>query len=546
MLTSEQGSSIAKVLLIAVTLVYLAGVGSSVSHAAVFDVTNSASSGAGSLRAAIDAANANGVPDVITFGATTELAGCPFVITLADADGQLPRLTDPGTTIDGTACGVTLDGSGLTNATSDGLRVRASNTVIRGLTIRNFPQDGMRIQPEAGANLTVTGVVITKNVFSGNLDGLRVSGGDGPGNMVSATIANNQFIENRDDGIRVDGSFGDSTDGGNKVRVVISNNLVEGSAGVVTGGATTGDGIRVFGGPGSSGRGANGGNEVVAIISNNETRNNVDDGILVAGTGSGNASNHTVFAKIVGNKTVNNGAPASTAANGIVVRGGSTEDTGPFGSRNTVVFLVADNESERNKDDGIRIAGGLGDHHFVRGVASNNKMDRNGLRGISVSGSDGTDNTLKDIDIVDNDVNRSGDAGIRVAGGGGGNAALSNITIKGNKSKLNEEHGIEVLLGAGGGNVVSLLGITDNATNQNRRDGIFVGAGVSGSGSTPVSANQAIANREDGIDLNSTGYVVIANEVKGSIGAGIDAVGNIDGGGNFAVGNGSCNTPGCF
>ena len=50
----------------------------------------------------------------------------------------------------------------------------------------------------------------------------------------------------------------------------------------------------------------------------------------------------------------------------------------------------------------------------------------------------------------------------------------------------------------------------------------------------------------DDISLNETDYVVLANEAKGNKEDGINAVGNINGGGNFAVGNGSCNASRMF
>jgi parallel beta-helix repeat protein len=66
---------------------------------------------------------------------------------------------------------------------------------------------------------------------------------------------------------------------------------------------------------------------------------------------------------------------------------------------------------------------------------------------------------------------------------------------------------------------------------------------VQGSGTTPVSGNQADRNREDGIDLNSTGYVVSNNTASRNTADGINLEGNTDSGGNVARNNGSCNTP---
>lgn len=122
-------------------------------------VTTLADTGPGSLRDAVTTANSDGVPTTITFG-------LPGVILLAT---PLPNLTGTGDTIDGTGAGVVLDGSSLA-AGSIGLRVRRSNYTIRGLTIQNMPNDGIRVDtpPLPTTNLDVTGVVIDNNILIGN------------------------------------------------------------------------------------------------------------------------------------------------------------------------------------------------------------------------------------------------------------------------------------------------------------------------------------------------------------------------------------------
>lgn len=515
-------------------------------------VTTAADAGVGSLRQAIIDANADAAANPIIFN--TSVLACPITINVVS---QLDPLTGAGDTIDGSACGVTING---TLAGAVGLRVRASNVTVRGLTIQNFDSDGIRVEPASGASgVSITGVVITKNVIANNLDGLRVSGGDTPllfgfppNNTVRVLIANNEFFRNRDDGIFVRGSA--PTGGGNIVDADIVANTIRGSLGVVTGGALTGDGIRVIGGLGN-------GNIVSARIANNTVQRNADDGIIVAGSQQEVSSNNNVHATIVGNSVKENGTPASIRGSGIVVRGG-TRDGVPFGgSDNVVSFFIANNEVADSKDHGIFVTGGLGNSHTVGniGTIKGNKLTSNGVStsrsGILVSGGVGTANTLSDISILENEVRNSGRSGIQITGGPGGDAILSNITVKGNESRLNREDGINVTQGTGGGNSVSVTGITDNESNNNGKDGIFVGpstaptapGSVSGSGATPISANQANRNREDGIDINSGGYVLIANTANANAaGAGIDAVGNTDGGGNTAVGNASCNTPGCF
>lgn len=519
-------------------------IGSPIAWAQSLFVTSTADSGAGSLRAAIGAANADPDANPIIFD-TTALS-CPITIFVGSTTlgSQLPALTGVGDTIDGSACGVTLDGSSAASG-AVGLRVRASKITVRGLTVQNFPDDGIRVEPPLNAsNATVTGVVVSKNLIQNNLDGLRISGQTGPvntgGNKVGATIANNALVGNRDDGIVVFGSTGST--GGHTVEVIISNNSVRGSRGVVTGGTITGDGIRVMGGTGD---GSN--NTVIATISHNDVRDNIDDGIGVVGAGlNGTASDNFVHAEVVHNRVRNSGGAASTRGVGIGVRGGNVEGSTTTGSSNEITFVIAHNQSENSKDLGISVAGGLGSSHALTGSISDNDVERSGVNGIRLTGGGGTGNILHDIQLLENEVRRSGEDGILVTGGPGGGAALSDILIKGNESDRNGRHGIGVFRGTGAGNSVSVAGITDNETNQNAQDGVSVGSGVPGSGATSVSSNKANNNGQDGIDLNSTGYVVLANTANNNAGAGIDAAGNIDGGGNNASGNASCNTPGCF
>lgn len=144
-----------RVVLISLVLSISLLLGTSAAWAIV--VTNTNDSGPGSLRQAIRDANKDGVSTSITFDA----AVFPGTIALLS---QLPNLVDPGDTIDGGGIGVVLDGSLLLADDDHGLRVRASNIRISGLTIQNFGGDGIRVQPMASENDSVTGVVISNNL----------------------------------------------------------------------------------------------------------------------------------------------------------------------------------------------------------------------------------------------------------------------------------------------------------------------------------------------------------------------------------------------
>jgi len=108
-------------------------------------VVNSNSSGAGSLAAAIEAANSREGRNLITFAPSVT---DPIVLTT-----ELPALSDAsgGTTIDGCSApggahSIVLDGSGMVPSGSEvGLYITSDDNEICGLVIINFPSDGIFI-----------------------------------------------------------------------------------------------------------------------------------------------------------------------------------------------------------------------------------------------------------------------------------------------------------------------------------------------------------------------------------------------------------------
>ena len=145
-------------------------------QAATYTVTTTADSGAGSLRWAIEQANANPGPDTIQFN----IAGCGGVCTIQPTS-VLPTITDDGTTIEGysqpgaspaTASDsatilIEIDGS-LIAANTWGLAITSANNVVQGLSITDFGWDGIAI-----AYGSATG-----NVVAGNYLGIDPAGAD--------------------------------------------------------------------------------------------------------------------------------------------------------------------------------------------------------------------------------------------------------------------------------------------------------------------------------------------------------------------------------
>jgi len=437
-----------------------------------------------------------------------------------------------------------VDGSAVADSAGEraiGLRVQASDVTVRGLTIQNFAFDGVYVGPsQDDSGAIISGVTVTHNIVKHNLDGIRVSGSRGPDNWVNAAVVRNVLISNRDDGITVEGSL-DVGQAWNEVHVTISGNRVTGSLGMLSGGRLTGDGIRVLGG-----RGGGSDNQVFADIMNNWTADNIDDGIVVAGAGGGAASRNYLAVRVLNNVVRNSGAFDSINGNGIVIRAGSRAGADPTGSRNTVVFELDGNHCLENKETGIVLNGGLGSHHYLHGVATTNWAKRNDLDGMRVTGGLGEGNLLSHIRVARNQLNGNLRDGLNINGGPGVSAHVDSIMLTKNRTRGNDRFGILLSQGIGKDNEVTVAGIFHNQAVDNLRDGLFVDAGASGVGETPIARNRSLHNGEDGIDVNADGYHLTGNRAIGNASDGINALGNIDGGSNLAIGNADCNSPGCY
>jgi hypothetical protein len=503
-------------------------------------VSNTADSGPGSLRQAILDGRGDGLT-TIKFDPSL----LPATINVLS---RLPALTDSGDRIDGGGQ-ITLNGVGLTATSDHGLRILAPNITVTGLTVQNFGGSGIRIQtngnlPTGPSDQVLTGIVVSNNIVTKNLDGIVLAGGQS-NNRFEVTITGNALTQNSSDGIVVNGS--DSTgNGGNIIDVRITNNSISGSAGSDS--ALSGDGIRVTGGQGD-----NVGNNVVRVlISNNLSQKNADEGIRVAGAGTGSSSsNNQIDATVTGNTSKSNGVP--NGGNGITVAGGPTVTVPATTSGNLITFLVDNNQATNNTGNGIGIQGNAGSGHVVRGSITNNQFNSNSAFGMFLQGR-GSFNTLENIDIQFNQVTKNGDRGLVIFGGDSvntDNAAITNVLLNGNTVSNNGHHGIVADLGTGPGNSISFAAITDNTANANGTQGIWILSGINGNGTTRLARNRADRNKNsgrDGINISSTGHFLTGNGAQANARFGITAIGNAHDGTNVSRRNGdsSCDPAGCF
>ncbi len=152
-------------------------------------VNSLANSGPGSLREAIDSANARSGVDTITF----TVSG-----TIALLSAPLPALIDDSTVIRGaTAPGgahsVILDGSALGGG--DGLVVQSRDNVVEGLTIKNFPGNGITVGGATSIRNRLTNNLIYDNGGLGidlGADGVTANdvgdGDTGPNNLLNFPV----------------------------------------------------------------------------------------------------------------------------------------------------------------------------------------------------------------------------------------------------------------------------------------------------------------------------------------------------------------------
>jgi len=471
-------------------------------------VTSTADSGAGSLRAAIAIANGFLAATTITFDPAV-FPPPPTLLGVIVPLSALPNLTGPGDTIDGTGAGVVLDGTNLTAIAAAGLRVRASNYTIQGLSFQNFSANDAIVVEGTNARPVVTDVTIASNSFFNNRRGVRIDGGvQDTDTEVTASVLDNILRDNTAIGIFVRGN-GTSSDGltgngGNTVSAVIDGNVVQGKT---IDPDEVGSGIIIQGG---SGFGSD--NIVTAIVTNNTVTHILNDGIVANGcTANATGSNNTVNATITGNTVKYEKSANDLNNNGIIITGatGETAETS-FCSFNKISFLVSENN--------------------VSGFKTNN---------ITVDGGDeGTNNNTVQGSVLTNHVSDALGRGIQVVGGPGNNHSVD-VLLSDNISNSNGVEGIRVTAGAGINNSVSIAGIINNTTTRNGGDGIGIRSNSPGIvGGTPISGNRSDRNGGDGIDINSVGYILSNNRADRNVACGISLGANTDGGGNVARNNG--------
>ena len=156
--------------------------------------TNDSTARQGSLRQAIDNANAIPGPPTFGFNIPTSDPGLSAGVYTINPDFALPEITEDLSLDASAQLGwvatpiVAVDGS--TTGLADGLRLAAgaSGSTIRGLSILNFQGDGLRV-------LTDSASILDNHIAANGGDAIEINGETADGNLIATTLVNVDLTE---------------------------------------------------------------------------------------------------------------------------------------------------------------------------------------------------------------------------------------------------------------------------------------------------------------------------------------------------------------
>lgn len=533
-------------------------------QAAIFTVTNTADSGAGSFRQAILDANADvAPPHAINFA----IAGGPHVITLLSALPPVNRRTaiDASAEAIGAVPGVRISGAGLVSGNGLGFAGTAGQSSLSWLAITGFPGYGVSIFSEftvvtncyigigtdgvtdlgnalAGVRIVAPNVSIgtsgAGNVISGNTQhGIRIEAGSDSskvyGNKIGTNAAGTAAVPNTGGGI---------IGNGETTGVFIGAGIIAGTGNLISGNG--GAGIRLEDGTSGWFISAN-------LIGTTEDGNSAlpnSHGMQIFGDDHDIGSNFLAGRNVISGNT-NYGIQVSGGADGNLIYGNyiGLNEAGTASLGNSVgIFtvgtinglaiggLVANyrNVISGNTGNGISIETGTSNAvitgNYIGLNAAGTFARANGGVGVSLSG---TSNTLGSNNATYRNVISGNTLGGVILRG-------SSNTIKGNFIGTNP--GGTAAIGNGS------LGIRAIAASNSTIGGTTAADGnvISGNGHDGIALDadtSAITIKANLIGTNATGTVVVPNVGSGiGLGGSNHIVGGTTAGErNLLSGNGS-------
>lgn len=465
-------------------VVVLALVVTAPADAATFTVTTTDDAGPGSLRAAIDGANASPGADVINFNIETFIttltappSGAIFVI---DVTSALPAITE-AVVIDGSSQPGFVPGGppvivvrGQSGTPFDGLIVRGPGSTVRDLSLVGF-EDAIRV--EEASSVTVSGSLIglvPAGTAAPNVNGVVLAAGASGNTVTGNTISGNSGA-----GVLIAQSSGNR---------VVGNRIGTNRSG--TAAVANGAGVRVVG-PDA------GGNAIGEVGAGNLVSGNTGAGVTTEDASDLPATANSIAGNLIGTDAsgtaaLGNGGIGVSAAQSVEVVAGNVISGNAGGGLHADVFdlsgfAVRGNRIGTNAAgtavlpnglNGISLSGGF-DHVVGGAAAGDGNLVSGNIRGIDIDNADGVriEGNLVGTDVTGAGALGNTDAGIQVTDGMG-------YVIGG--------------IGAGSGNTVAF----------NAGAGVVVDAGTD----NQVRGNSIHDNGGLGIDLFAGGAGVTPND----------------------------------
>lgn len=424
---------------------------------------NTTVNGQCTLREAIDTVNGAGNGDCP--GITTEIR---FNISgTISLNTPLPTLTASNIVLSGDT-----DANGLPNialngtllGAGSGLQITGSNNTVNGLTIINFPDNGIVITGAGAQNNVIGGCYIGVNeafdLGVGNgANGILIADG-ASGSLIGGdrtTTTFNIIGQNGQNGVELRGNGT-----GNPATETRNNTLIGNSIGVDVNGtlaqSNNDHGVLITNGAQNNVIGG-------AEFNSNVISSNVDQGIAITG------------ALTSGNQVINNyvgtdfsgGLPLPNN-NGILITDGANNN-----------IIQTTNTISHNTNAGILINAGAN----ANTISGNNTIQQNGTYGVAIR-----DLTTVNNQIEQNSIRSNSQSGILITDG------TNNNSITENTIEQNTTHGVEIA------DATNDNRINQNTITQNTQNGITVtGTNVG----NRFRQNSIFNNGGLGIDLGNDG-----------------------------------------
>ena len=447
--------------------VFILAVGSAqVADAAAFTVSNTNDSGAGSLRQAILDANGTAAADTITFstsGTITPLTPLPTITNPVTIDAS----TAPGAAVavSATPATLTVELNGSSAGDSGiGLRISASNCMIKGLVINRFQEAGIRID-------TGTGTTLAGNFIGTDINGTAAQGNFNRGVLIVGSTGNLIGLSGNVASINViSGNFGTGisiTGGGSAtIRRALIGTDKNGTADL----GNTQDGIRIVDSSGSfigvqanaSGRNVISGNDGsgISIIQSSNTT-----------SASGNIiANNYIGVDVTGNATMLGGtfttSTVSNSGSGVLINAAGNT----VGGVTTSNLSVARNVISGNRANGVSLGTNFTTGNKVLGnyigVGANNTTAignrDNGIQISNLAAGNIIGGTGTTVGVCDNSCNVIANNGDTTSS----NSARAGVYVDPTGRTANTIRGNSIYNNSGIGIDLDVVGATNNDTGD--------------------------------------------------------------------------------